>query len=144
MTDTEDEPRTCQHTVYVPDSLELTTMDLMDPDGCTLCHRDYDEHHHTSYRPEKLMAVCDTCHNRIHHEPGYYDELQPNDTRPHDYTSSFKNAIGRFTRRKESILQTCQGGQHEFINICLHCDTSKPRLKHLGLLSVGRGDSSDE
>ena len=125
----------CQHTAFVPDGVDITTLELFNPDSCLLCHRDFDDYHHTSYRPERVVPVCETCHNRIHHEDGYHDGLEPDNKRPYEYNSKFKNALRRHTRLEETIKRRCGDGEdHEFIEICVHCDASRSRLEHLGLI----------
>ena len=60
--------------------------------GCELCgSTDLVEEHHTSYFPEKTMQVCTCCHNRIHRTDGFFDELQPDISRPDNYESALNN-----------------------------------------------------
>jgi integrase/recombinase XerD len=57
-----------------------------DPDGkhqlqeCEKCgkRRSNIESHHISYRPERIMEVCQTCHLEIHDKPDEYEHLLPN------------------------------------------------------------------
>jgi len=33
--------------------------------------------HHTSYDPEETMQVCESCHGKIHHNPAFRNDLEP-------------------------------------------------------------------
>ena len=51
---------------------------------CLLCNEttfvELMDTHHISYSPERVVRVCRECHQRIHQEPGYYDEFEPETT----------------------------------------------------------------
>lgn len=50
---------------------------------CTVCDRyeQFLEEHHTSYLPERTVDCCKDCHQRIHHEHGFREDLEPDHTR---------------------------------------------------------------
>jgi hypothetical protein len=52
-------------------------------DLCHICFRDRDtlQDHHISYDPEMTIQTCLECHNRIHNEANFRDELKPDMTR---------------------------------------------------------------
>jgi hypothetical protein len=53
---------------------------------CRLCNStERIEEHHTSYFPEKTTHLCHNCHQKVHHENGFHDTLQPEQKRPPDY-----------------------------------------------------------
>ena len=50
---------------------------------CRLCDNESErlEFHHASYIYDIGLSVCKDCHNRIHHEDGFHDHLEPEITR---------------------------------------------------------------
>lgn len=52
-------------------------------DLCHICYREREklQDHHISYDPEITIQVCLECHNRIHNEDGFHDDLKPEMTR---------------------------------------------------------------
>lgn len=55
-----------------------------DVDVCYLCeYNTPDEIHHTSYFPERTVAVCESCHAHIHSDTE--TGLEPDEPRPDDY-----------------------------------------------------------
>lgn len=52
---------------------------------CEVCEQRFrltaTQEHHISYVHDFTIRVCYSCHRRIHHEDGYYDDLQPNISR---------------------------------------------------------------
>lgn len=55
-----------------------------DVDVCYLCgYNTPDEIHHTSYFPERTVAVCESCHSYIHSDSD--TGLEPDEPRPDDY-----------------------------------------------------------
>jgi len=54
-------------------------------DECYLCSDKPRQLHHTSYRPEEVVAVCTSCHASIHSNDPPDDSLVPDTSRPEDY-----------------------------------------------------------
>lgn len=56
-----------------------------DLEFCEVCdgvlHPEHRANHHTSHEPEETISVCDTCHAKVHHKPGFHDELEPDISR---------------------------------------------------------------
>lgn len=52
---------------------------------CKVCEKEFlntqTQQHHISYLHDFTITVCYSCHRKIHHEDGYYDELQPDISR---------------------------------------------------------------
>lgn len=52
---------------------------------CEVCQDLYDadqtQEHHISYITNTTIDVCYSCHRRIHHEDGFFDELKPDISR---------------------------------------------------------------
>ncbi|GAB7093442.1 hypothetical protein JCM30237_05940 [Halolamina litorea] len=67
----------CLHHREVEDSLG----ESVELEYCEVCdgilHPEHRANHHTSYDPEETMLVCDTCHAKIHHKPGFREDLVP-------------------------------------------------------------------
>lgn len=49
---------------------------------CHTCDKRFPESeteiHHVMYKPQVVVIVCKECHERIHHQDGFHDELDPN------------------------------------------------------------------
>ncbi|MFD1645587.1 hypothetical protein [Haloarchaeobius litoreus] len=60
---------------------------------CIVCGGASTTDHHTSYEPERTVRVCRPCHYRIHNEPGFRDDLEPDESRPDSYETAEKATI---------------------------------------------------
>lgn len=56
------------------------------PTECELCGKTRSkaqqmDRHHTSYKDNEWIALCQKCHTKVHANPKYFDDLQPEMTR---------------------------------------------------------------
>jgi len=69
------------------------------PRSCELCNSSrLIEEHHISYYPERTMALCKECHDLVHNQDGFRDDLRPDIPRPDDYSSP---------KSGRTVLKTC-------------------------------------
>mgnify|MGYP006897001977 CR=1 FL=1 len=50
--------------------------------------------HHTSYDPERVVPMCNDCHNRLHNDGPFLDHLDPDQTREDAKTETDIEYIG--------------------------------------------------
>lgn len=94
---------------------ETTTLRIRGPRmfRCSICgiieHKGAFHEHHIRYiGPEKICIVCKDCHQRIHHDGGFYDELQPELSR-----SEAKEKRHKPLRGLRGTAKLLQPGEHE-------------------------------
>lgn len=137
-----------------------------DRGACATCGSVGDiEKHHVSYSPEKHISVCRKCHWRIHHEPGYRDELNPFHGRKPSidlFDTGDEKRVAKVSKATKPYAEglnenpwpakasdTCEPGKHDMIwsacarRICAFCGRTREALIEADFY-YERGDSGEQ
>lgn len=57
-------------------------MKVWNEDLCIVCFENkFTVTHHTSYKQDETVRLCESCHGKVHFKDGFYDHLEPEITR---------------------------------------------------------------